>query len=844
MKNGAFAEVVPLATVSSGDPAPARAGFTYSVPDSLLGRVGAGSLVVVPFGTRRLYGVVVGLRPESSVEGIRPVESLVDAEPVLDEAHISLACWMSREYLAPLHKCMQAMLPPGIIGHADVVVESKPDTPEAAARTETQASLLAVLDRRGALRGRQLDRALRGIDWRPAARQLDRRGVVDRRSVLAPPRARTHRVLMARLTIDADARETLDGLRSQVYPAIVEFLRSEEGPVDVSWVYAETGCTRYHLDKLAERGAVVLESEDVWRDSLAGQVFVPASAPVLTSDQQAVWETIENALASPAADRKPFLLHGVTGSGKTEIYLRAVADVLSRGQSAIGLVPEISLTPQAVARFGARFPGSVAILHSALSAGERYDTWRRARAGLVQVVVGPRSALFAPLSPLGLIVVDEEHVESYKQEAPRPRYHVRDAAQQLAHLTGALVIFGSATPSLEVYDASTRGEFTRLQMPRRVMGHARRLRDLQALHGVSENRYESIPGGPEEARYMPLPEVEIVDLRAELRAGNRSIFSRALQRAVDDALGRDQQAILFLNRRGKSTFVLCRDCGHALLCPNCDTPLTYHSSQSRLVCHHCNHREVQPDRCPECGSERIRLFGLGTEGVEAAVRERWPKARLLRWDRDTARTHQAHAGILQRFAEGAADILIGTQMIAKGLDMPLVTVVGVISADTTLNLPDFRSAERTFQLMAQVAGRAGRGLRGGRVVVQTYHPDHFAIVKAADHDYSGFADRELAFRREQGYPPYCRLVKLIYEDESAGKVRSEAESLATVLRDALAAEGSPESGLIGSAPPFFQRMRRRHRWQILLRHPDPAALLGSVEMAAGWRVDVDPVSVL
>ncbi|HIE39123.1 MAG TPA: primosomal protein N', partial [Anaerolineae bacterium] len=522
---------------------------------------------------------------------------------------------------------------------------------------------------------------------------------------------RPRRVATVRLVPEADVEAGLKRLRSPVYPAVLDFLRGEEGPVDVSWVYAQTGCTRYHLDKLEERGLVAFDLEEVWRDPLAGKVFLPTEPLPLTPDQRAAWATLQSAIRNPQP--AIFLLHGVTGSGKTELYLRAVAEVLAQGRKAIVLVPEISLTPQAVARFAGRFPGRVSVVHSQLSDGARYDVWRRARAGLVEVVIGPRSALFTPLSPLGLVVLDEEHDPSYKQQS-RPAYHARETALELARLTGATVVLGSATPSLESYLRARRGEFRMLTLGRRILGHARRLADLQVVYHVPQLRYRALREGPVEARYLPLPPVKVVDMRAELKAGNRSIFSRALAGALDEALGRGEQAILFLNRRGRATFVLCRDCGYVARCPRCDVPLTVHGRRAVLVCHHCDHRESPPGECPRCGGTRIRHFGLGTEGVEAAVRERWPQARLLRWDRDTARTAEAHWNILQRFSDGQADVLVGTQMIAKGLDLPLVTVVGVISADTGLNLPDFRAAERTFQLLEQVAGRAGRGLRGGR----------------------------------------------------------------------------------------------------------------------------------
>jgi len=866
-----FADIVVLSPVRASEKRPA---FTYDIPERLAGHLEIGSLVVVPFGTRRLYGIVVALSGQSPVPETRPIESLVDPKPVLSPEHIALARWLRDEYLASLYECLQLMLPPGMVGHTEIRVALNEDVPQDAANTDAQAQLLALLQRRGPLQRGQLDAALSGVDWRAASEQLSRRDVVTRESFLAAPRAQPKRIDTVELIPTVDEATALAGLRSDYYPPILDLLHAEDNPVPVSQVYEETGCTSYHLNKLEERGLVAISSQEVWRDPLDDDVFVPTTPPPLTSDQQVVWEAIESAIGQAggrARDRQAadwvgarsrsvedlsspapevFLLHGVTGSGKTEIYLRAVAQVLRQGRKAIILVPEISLTPQTVARFAGRFPERgdgrlpVAVLHSALTAGERYDTWRRARAGLVDVVVGPRSALFTPLSPLGLIVLDEEHDDSYKQEAPRPRYHARDTALQLGRLSDATVVLGSATPSLTSYHRAKQGEFNLQEMPRRIMGHTRRLQELQARYHVRDTHYEAVDGEASEASYLPLPPVRIVDLRAELRAGNRSIFSRPLQQAIDEALSGGEQVILFLNRRGTATFVLCRDCGYVARCPHCDVPLTYHSPRSRLICHHCNYREPQPRRCPQCGSRRIRYFGLGTERLENTVRQRWSDARLLRWDRDTARTHEAHTNILQRFASGAADILIGTQMIAKGLDLPLVTVVGVISADTALNLPDFRASERTFQLLTQVAGRAGRGLLGGRVVIQTYHPDHYAVSSAADHDYKTFAKQELAFRRQQGYPPYTRMAKLVYEDKDYSRAQARARELSVALRDALAQDGLPTTHLLGPAPPFFARLRGRYRWQILLRHPNPPALLTSIHIPDGWHVEVDPVNVL
>lgn len=810
--------------------------FDYHLPENLEGRVEVGSLVQVPFGPRSLYGVVVKRPPAPAVAETRPVTALVDPRPVLLPVQIEVARWIADQTLSPLHECFLMMLPPGVVGLTDFRLELAGDLPPDAHLSPLERHLVGLLRRRGPLTGAQIDRAFPRSDGRAAADRLVRRKILTRTPVLAPPRARPLQVTTVRLLPGVDA-DVPKGLRSPVYRAVLDFLRAEGGPVDVSWVYAQTGCTRQHLNQLYRRGLVVFDREERWRDPLEGRVFLPTEPLPLTPDQQAAWDEIRT------GSSLCYLLYGVTGSGKTEIYLRAVGEVLARGRKAIVLVPEISLTPQTVARFAARFPGRVTVLHSQMREGERYDVWRRARAGLVDVIIGPRSALFVPLTPLGLIIVDEEHDPSYKQ-ASRPAFHAREAALELARRTGATVILGSATPSLESYLRAQRGEFRLLVLGRRILGHQQRLSDLQTVYGVPRTRYQPLTDGSSWARYLDLPPVQVVDMRAELRAGNRSIFSRALQRSVDEALARGEQVILFLNRRGTATHTFCRSCGYVARCPRCDVPLTYHGPAERLVCHHCGHREPVPERCPRCDSPAIRPFGLGTAGLEEAVRERWPGPRVLRWDRDTACTAEAHWNILQVFSDGGAEVLVGTQMIAKGLDLPLVTVVGVISADTALNLPDFRAAERTFQLLEQVAGRAGRGLMGGRVVLQTYHPDHYAITAVERHDYLGFVQRELDFRREAGYPPYVRLARLVYRHTDPRRAEVAARDLGDRLRDALRRSGLPTTDLIGPVPCFFARLRGYYRWQIVLRHPDPPSFLRAVPIPRGWLVDVDPVDLL
>ena len=535
----------------------------------------------------------------------------------------------------------------------------------------------------------------------------------------------------------------------------------------------------------------------------------------------------------------------MTGSGKTEIYMRAIDFALARGQRAIVLVPEIALTPQTVRRFAARFPGRVAVLHSRLTDGERYDTWRRARQGLFDIVVGPRSALFTPLPDLGVIVVDEEHDGSYKQTPPipPPYYHARETAVRLGEILRATVILGSATPDLVTYHRAQSGRYRLLELPRRIMGHRGRI-ESQAARLQINARYLRQGDDPDDALTIPLPPIQVVDLRQELRAGNRSIFSRALSQALTETLERGEQAILFLNRRGTATFVICRDCGYVARCKRCETPLTYHRPQSLLVCHQCGRQEPQVSECPVCGSKRIRYFGLGTEQVEEQVRQHWPGARITRWDRDTTAGRDAHEQLLAGFINQEADVLVGTQMIAKGLDLPLVTLVGVISADVSLGLPDYRTGERAFQLLAQVAGRAGRGLLGGRVIIQTYQPEHYAIQAAAEHDYASFYIEEIRFRTQHSLPPFRRLAKLVLVDPVNERGKREAEKLAKGLRRQARELALSATEILGPTPPFFNRIDGRYRWQLLIRTPNPTRLLADFPIPANWFVDIDPESTL
>jgi primosomal protein N' (replication factor Y) len=568
---------------------------------------------------------------------------------------------------------------------------------------------------------------------------------------------------------------------------------------------AEAGGAQVAARALAKRGMVLEGARSVRRiprEFALGEDDAVRDATA-TAGQADALETILASLGTSA----PFLLHGVTASGKTEVYLRAAARALALGHGVIVLVPEIALTAQVVARFVARFGERVGLLHSALSAGERYDEWRRILDGTADVVVGSRSALFAPLERPGLVIVDEEQEPSYKQESA-PRYHAVDAALALGRIAGAVVILGSATPRVTTYHAATSGALRLLPLPERVSD-------------------------------LAMPPTTIVDLRLELKAGNRGTLSRALRLALERTVAKGEQAILYLNRRGFATVVLCRDCGHVVNCPACDIPFAYHADGS-LVCHRCGRRSTPPDRCPKCGSPRIRHLGVGTQRVEEEVRAVVPKAALLRLDRDAVRAKGSHAALFERMRSRRAQVIVGTQMVAKGFDLPGVSLVGVVNADTVLSLPDFSSAERTFQLLTQVLGRSGRGPAGGRGIVQTYLPGHYAVRAAAAHDYAAFVVAELDGRRRFGYPPFAKLVLLQTQAKKTETVERRADTYAKALR----AQAGADAEVLGPAPAFASKRAGSFRMQLVLRGARPQSLLDRVPPSPEWTVDVDPVTLL
>jgi primosomal protein N' (replication factor Y) len=686
-----------------------------------------------------------------------------------------------------------------------------------------------------------LQRQVVGASW--GLRELLRRGLVE--SYLYQTRTERPQLKPAVTLVN----HTFSPDLTQRQQEILGVLRRRGGDLWLTELLQTCNTTSSTIKKLEEKGYVVIQEREVLRT--ATEPALARDIPKTLAPSQAEALEVINSLEGFAQ----VLLHGVTGSGKTEVYLQAIAPILDRGQSALVLVPEIGLTPQLSDRFRARFGNKVHVYHSALSGGERYDTWRQMLAGEPQVVIGTRSAIFAPLPKLGLIVLDEEHDSSFKQDDLVPTYHARTVAKWRAELENCPLVLGSATPSLETWVELKVGRLnveglknnlqpvTPTNLP---FGNAfgEQLSNLQP----STAYYLSLP---ERIQSRPMPPVEIVDMRQELKQGNRSIFSRSLYNALQNLQSHRQQGILFIPRRGHSTFVSCRSCGYVVECPNCDVSLSYHYTHEGatqvLRCHYCNHTQLHPPHCPECTSPYLKFFGSGTQRLAQELTQQFPQLRIIRFDSDTTRTKGAHRTLLTKFAHGEADLLIGTQMLTKGLDIAQVTLVGVVSADGLLNLADYRAAERTFQTLTQVAGRAGRGDDPGRVIIQTYSPQHPVIQAVRRHDYESFAQTELEQRAALQYPPYGHLILL----RLSGLDAADVENTALRLADRLSVTES-DYEILGPAPASIMRVARRYRWQILLKFPPdvPVVLPNLAQLRElcpkdiSLTIDVDPLNMM
>lgn len=761
--------------------------FHYLVDEQKEGLVRLGSRVLVPFGRREVEGYVVGFADESDVEDVKPILEVVDESPVFTDDLLQLAEWLSDHYLCLRVEALQCILPAGTRRRSELRLIPATDNEIDLSRyqlTGAESRLLGALPPEGALVTSLGSLGSRESVLRCAA-SLEEKGLLKRNTERLNPTVSkaTRQIVEFAEGISPEGAALTDKQR-----AVLRVLsESRRGQWTMTELADQASVTSSVVRTLMRKGVLRKRRVEIRRDPLEGLRGPEAAEQFeLTPEQSDAVSAVVRELGRNGPKRN-ILLHGVTGSGKTEVYIRAVAAAVERGKQAMVLVPEIALTSQIVERFSARFGNGVAVVHSGLSLGERYDEWRRIREGRASIVIGARSAVFAPLLRLGLIIVDEEHETAYKQEES-PRYHAREVAEKRAELSEAVLVLGSATPSIETYHRAERGLVDRYTLPNRVCGYQ-------------------------------MPDVRIVDMREELREGNQTIFSEALRQAIPLHIDDGGQVILFLNRRGHSTFVLCRECGYVMRCRHCDVALTYHSARRTLRCHYCDYSVRPPDTCPECGGRCIKYFGIGTERIERQLAEDFEGVRVARLDVDTTRRKHSHREILERFRSGAVQVLVGTQMVAKGLDYPNVSLVGVVSADTSLNLPDFRSSERTFQLILQVAGRAGRGVQGGEVIVQTYCPDHYSIVAASQCDYEGFFAKELEARREAGYPPFARMVAILFHGTSEQVVMRSADRIAELLRTRLS-QAVPTVEILGPSPAALVRIKDQYRWYILAKGPD------------------------
>ncbi|XEC96977.1 primosomal protein N' [Paenibacillus tarimensis] len=813
--------------------------FDYEVPLSMEDWVEVGSRVGVPFGGRTLQGFVVGLTDGTEVDRtkLKPIAELLDPTPPLSADLIDLAQWMSVKYCCTWTSALQAMIPAALKGKAERFVSLCEATDEGVCGLP--AEMAAYIRKAGAVKLSALQQ--RFPEWSDAIRTGLRSGRLTE-TVSVKDRLTVRTVLTVFLPQQPMPEQEALALiptRAGKQRELLAYIMKLGGPVPLSSLLAETGASAPSVRALADKGLIELREVEQDRDPYAGRLFERSEPLALTDGQAAVFRSITDAVRT--GQSMVYLLQGVTGSGKTEVYLQSIECCIAEGRQAIVLVPEISLTPQMVERFKGRFGDAVAVLHSRLSGGERYDEWRKIKEKRVRVAIGARSAIFAPFERIGLIIIDEEHESSYKQEES-PKYHARDVAVKRAKQHGATVVLGSATPSLESYAAARRAS----QQPQ-------------------EKRTGGLLPLPERVGGRPLPQVEVIDMRQELTEGNRSMFSRRLHQALEQRLQRGEQSVLLLNRRGHSTFVMCRSCGYTAGCPHCDISLTYHQKTRVLRCHYCGHTERSPQVCPTCESEHIRFFGTGTQRVEEELAKLYPGIRVIRMDVDTTTEKGSHEKWLTLFGQRKADVLLGTQMVAKGLDFPYVTLVGVIAADSSLNLPDFRAAEKTFQLLTQVAGRAGRHHLPGEVVVQTYAPEHYSIRTAQRHDYDAFLDEELRHRRILFYPPFCRLVLITMSHEQLPLLVEQGERFAASLRDLAASAGvlAPLDSasdrafeLLGPVASPIPRLKDRYRFQCMVKYRgnvDVAALLRkalapftehSRQSRVQFSVDVDPQMIM
>ena len=823
--------------------------FTYLIPPELESTAVEGVRAIVPFGRKYATGVIVGHPQSSPVPTLKPMLDILDSSPLLSTELLQLCRWVADYYMAPLGEVLKTALPQGFSPASKRQVH-----PLFSGSLDTEnlppqrRKLLELILERGPSSVQDLKRRTGIRNINAILTEMARSGYLELREVLPRPKqvSRTREFVLLAEVNDETLASTLRTLppRTKKAHALLQTVSDlKAGGLDmisVTDLAKKAGASSAVLKAFMETGLLPSARRQVAFEQDLGNEEQTLSI-TLNQDQQKIVTDICSAMAT--GQHQAFLIHGVTGSGKTQVYIEAIRDCVGRGSSAIVLVPEISLTPQIVRRFNSHFPGIVSVVHSKMSQGERIDVWRQALEGKYRIVIGPRSALFAPVQNLGLVVVDEEHESSYKQYDSVPRYHARDAALVRAKLCNAVAILGSATPSMESYYNAKAGKYTLLELPVRV--------DNIPMPGVTvidmrEERRREYRARKEEAARHP---------GAKWKVFQQGAVSATLRDKISYRISRREGIIVLQNRRGFAPFVECVECGYCETCEHCSVTLTYHLAKKHLRCHYCGTVYAPHTLCPQCRGETLQLRGIGTQRVEEELGKLFPDAAIVRMDLDTTSRKGAHGRILQKFGDGEADILLGTQMVAKGLDFPRVTLVGVISADTQMLLPDFRSAERTFQLLTQVAGRAGRSTLSGEVLIQTHQPDHYTLQHVLDHDFKAFYQEEITAREELEYPPFSRLVLIEFKGKNEGLVQKEAERFKNVL-----ALSDGMFTLLGPSPAVIPKINEQFRWHIIVksrRSQDPAGshlrsvlrkVFGEYDQKRNKSVrvivDVDPVGLM
>jgi len=799
-----YAEVVVNLPVSEVDRL-----YYYDIPNALMEKVYIGSRVLVEFSNRKLEGYVVGIKESDKMPDTKPIIEVLEPNPPLNESMVMLSMWMKERYLCPLIDSLKCLVPPMIRCKITKYLKlSSNDSFDIF--TEGQRRLIEIIKNKGM------------VEYKKAVLILEEKEIltlINRNVLKVIERINTgsniKKSKFIKLNVEGDFLDKVieDLQKRRAYKQIeaINYLKNRDC-ISENALIKDVLCSSKILRILEKKGIISVCEREALNSVCEGDISHIKYPIKLLEEQETVLRGI---IKNIKEGKRKFLIHGVTGSGKTEIYIEIIDYFIKQGKNAILLVPEIILTPQTIERFKNRF-NNIAVLHSKLSARERFEEWLKIRNGDVKVAIGTRSAVFAPFENLGVIIIDEEHSTSYKQTEINPKYHAVEVAEKRSELENAVLIMGSATPSVENYYRGLRGDLEIYTLTRRI-GHGK------------------------------LPKVEIVDMREEFNGGNRSIFSRKLYQSIREVLSKREQVILYINRKGYATFVSCRKCGHIMKCPNCDISLVYYMGTDKLRCHYCNFEIANPEICPSCKSNFIRYFGIGTERVEKDLKTLFPESKIQRMDLETTRAKDSYSRILKDFKEHKIDILVGTQMISKGLDFPNVTLVGVIIADTLLNLPDFRAAERTFQLLAQVAGRAGRGMKEGKVIIQTYSPEHYSVIHAMNHDYKGFVREELKIRELFGYPPFTYLLDIL--------VVSEEESLAREVIHKIYDKvflSMQRENILGPAPAFLYKIRNRYRYRLILKERDTEKLISIARMVRNMRntskvniyVDINPINVL